>query len=108
MAAEDWAVAVPQTPGMEAADTSGDGRRFVNEWLAAIGVEEEARLKLAEELFEHGSAFITKHTRRNTALVVCERRLEQVSRATNRSCFFVERAEDDTFNSRLNNRSGTH
>ena len=43
MAAEDWAVAVPQTPGMEAAETPGNGRRFVTEWLTAIGVEEAAR-----------------------------------------------------------------
>jgi len=41
MAAEEWAVAVPQTPGMEAANTSGDGRRFVNEWLTAVGVDSE-------------------------------------------------------------------
>ena len=36
MAAEDWAVVVPQTPEMAAAETAGDGRRFVQGWLAAI------------------------------------------------------------------------
>ena len=54
MAAEDWAVAVPQTPQMEAGESAGDGRRFVQEWLAALGIETEARAKLAAELFDHG------------------------------------------------------
>ena len=54
MAAEDWAVVVPQTPEMAAAETAGDGRRFVQGWLAAIGVEEEARSELVEALVRQG------------------------------------------------------
>ena len=54
MAAEEWAVAVPETPQMEAAEEAGDGRSFVQEWLAALGIETDARAKLAAELFDNG------------------------------------------------------